>query len=160
MITGKRTFVVTFAVCALALATVATSQAVAQVTYTTKLTSGPFFVAPTAVSVDWVLLNNDTVPVNVHVTVYNWILGEPKVVVAPGPFTLTLPPGQALHNANSVGSVFHLGFIYEVVVEATSDRVHPNVNQWSCMGADCFIPGSLIPAGDFVEIKQPKPPKP
>jgi len=133
--------------------------AAAQITYTTKMTSGPFLVAPTAASVDWAVVNNDTDPVDLRVTVYKLDLLGVKVAVPPGSLTFSLAPGRTSHNANSVGSVFFVGFYYEVVVEATSDKVHPNVNQWSD-NEGAFIPGTLIPAGDFVSIKMPKPPKP
>jgi len=135
------------------------STASAQVSYTTKLTSGPFLVAPTAVSVDWVLLNNGTSPADVRVTVYQ-LTPTGKVVVGGFTVDLTLAAGATTHNANGVGSLFVVGYYYEVVVEATSADVHPNVNQWSSSGANDFIPGTLIPAGSFVNIKVPKPPRP
>ncbi len=142
------------------LALLDTPQAAAQITYTTKMTSGPFLLAPTALSVDWQVVNNDTETVDICVTVYELHLMEPKTEVPPGIRCFSLDPGYTRHNANSVGSVFFLGSVYEVVVEATSDKVHPNVNQWSGHTASDFIPGTLIPAGDFVTIKTPKPPKP
>ena len=135
------------------------STASAQVTYTTKLTSGPFLVAPTAASVDWVLLNNDPSPADVRVTVYE-LTPTGKVTVGGFSVTLHLASGATAHNANSVGTLFFVGGYYEVVVESTSENVHPNVNQWSSNGADGFIPETLIPAGSFTSIKLPKPPKP
>ncbi len=125
-----------------------------EITYTTKLTSGPFLVAPLATSIDWLVLNNDVVTVNCRVTVYRLDVTGAKVAVSPGPLTISLEAGETKHNANSVGGggPFFLGGVYEVVVEATSEIVHPNVNQWSCNVATCFIPGTLIPAGDFVPI--------
>ena len=135
------------------------STASAQVTYTTKLTSGPFLVAPTAASVDWVVVNNDPSPVNVRITVYQ-LTPTGKEVVGGFSVALTLAPGATTHNANGVGSLFFAGHYYEVIVESTSDNVHPNVNQWSSNGAVDFIPETLIPAGSFVSIKVPKPSRP
>jgi homoserine O-acetyltransferase len=125
------------------------AQANAPIAYTTKLTSGPFLVAPGAASVDWVVVNNDSRTVDLRVTVFKLELDQPKTPVAPGALTLTLAPDTTTHNANSIGVVFTTGFYYEVVVEATSPRVHPSVTQWSTTGA-AFIPGTLIPAGAFV----------
>jgi hypothetical protein len=129
------------------------SAALAQSPFSTKMTSGPFLIAPTAASVDWMVVNNDTGPVTVRVTVYQLAIGSGKVVVPPGPVTVNLAAGATTHNANSVGTVFNLGLIYEVVVEADSDNVHPNVNQWSGFNSASFISGTLIPAGSFVPIK-------
>ena len=135
------------------------STASAQVTHTTKLTSGPFLVAPTAASVDWVVVNNDPSPVNVRITVYQ-LTPTGKEVVGGFSVALTLAPGATTHNANDVGALFFAGHYYEVIVESTSDNVHPNVNQWSSYGAADFIPETLIPAGSFVSIKVPKPSRP
>ena len=147
-------------VCILFLATISSVSA-QETTYTTTLTSGPFLVAPTAMSVDWVLVNNEESAVDVRVTVYSLNLdGTAKEVVSPGAITLNLAPGAATHNANSVNSVFFPGIYYEVIVEATSDKVHANINQWSSNGGSDFVPGTLIPAGSFVSIKLPKDPRP
>lgn len=135
------------------------STASAQVNYTTKLTSGPFLVAPTAASVDWVLVNNDPSPVNVRITVYQ-LTPTSKETVGGFSVALKLAPGATTHNANDVGVLFFAGNYYEVVVEATSENVHPNVNQWSSNGAVDFIPETLIPAGSFVSIRVPKPSRP
>ena len=160
MIKMKHILMVTLTVCALALLDI--PQATAQIIYTTKMTSGPFLIAPTAESVDWQVVNNDTEPVDICVTVYQLNIGAAKTEVGPGPLCLNLLPGYTTHNANSVGTLFQLGFIYEVVVEATSDNVQSNVNQWAGNVGSQFIPGTLIPAGDFIniKIKPPKPPKP
>jgi len=121
----------------------------------TTLSSGPFLVAPTAHSVDWAVVNNGSESANLKVTVYRLDLAGPKVAVAPGTVAFTLAPGHTFHNANSVGVglAFQLGFYYEVVVESRSEHVLPNVNQWDCPTGSCFIPATLIPAGDFVEIE-------
>jgi hypothetical protein len=162
MITMKHILMVTLAVCAFAL--LDTPQAAAEITYTTKMTSGPFFIDPLAMSVDWQVVNNDTEPVNICVTVYQLNIGAAKTLVPPGRWCFALEPGYSTHNANDVGTIFLVGLSYEVVVEATSDNVHPNVNQWSDRSSAYFIPSTLIPAGDFVniniKIKPPKPPKP
>ena len=116
------------------------------------LSSGPFLVAPNAQSVDWALINDSSNPQPYRVSVYKWAVNQAKVVLAPGPITGTLAPGGSCHNANSVPSEFVPGFYYEVVVEANSPNVLPNVNQWSSHGATDFIPGTLIPAGSFVKL--------
>ena len=128
--------------------------AVAQ-TYDHAQTSGPFYIAPTAASVDWVVLNNDTVAVDILVTVYRLQIGAPKIVLPPGALALTVLPGESTHNANSVGTVFISGFAHEIVVEATSDKVTSHVSQWDCFSATCFIPSTLIPAGDLEPIRKP-----
>ena len=129
--------------------------AVAQ-TYDHAQTSGPFYIAPTAVSVDWVVLNNDTEAVDIQVTVYRLMVGASKIALPPVALKKTLLAGQSTHNANDVGSVFLSGFAHELVVEATSDKVTSHVSQWDCAGATCFIPSTLIPAGDFVTIRKPE----
>jgi len=155
---------ITALMCILFLTTISSVSAQEATPYTTTLTSGPFLVAPTAQSVDWVLVNNEESAVDVRVTVYSLNLdGTAKEVVSPGAITLNLAPGAATHNANSVNSIFFPGIYYEVIVEATSDNVHANVNQWSSNGGSDFIPATLIPAGSFVGIRAPstaRPPKP
>jgi hypothetical protein len=123
--------------------------AMAEIHYRTKLSSGPFLVTPTAASVDWAVVNNDHEAANVRVTVYKLDLSGPKVAIAPGPVTFNLAPDRTFHNANA----FDVGFYYEVVVESTSDKVCPAVEQWSNT-AGAFIPGTLIPAGEFVKISK------
>lgn len=115
-------------------------------------------MSSSATSVDWAVVNNDTESVDLRVTVYKLVPGETKSPVPPEPVIVDdLQPGETDHNANSVGSAFFTGFYYEVVVEATSDKIHPNVTQWVDTVGN-YLPGTLIPAGDFVEIKT-KPPK-
>jgi hypothetical protein len=117
---------------------------------TIKWTSGPFLVAPNAAAVDWAVTNNDTNPVDLRVTVYKLDLLGAKVAVVPGPLSFSLDTGRTFHNGNNVGTVFSVGFYYEVVVESSSDNVQAIVDQWSSAG---FIPGTLISAGQFVHIR-------
>ena len=121
--------------------------------FTTTLSSGPFLVAPTALSVDWAVINGSDQLEMIRVTVYKWGIGVPKAALPPGALTESLAPGTVFHNANSVPSVFAPGFYYEVVVELTGPDLLPNVTQWSSQGAGDFIPGTLIPAGSFVKVK-------
>jgi hypothetical protein len=141
----KLLFIIISVACLLCVTT-----ASAQVTYTTKMTSGPFTVAPSAATVDWMVTNNDSVPVDIRVTIYHLFYGSPKVSCCPFPLEMTLNPGYTTHNAGAVGSVFDAGNNYEVVIEATSILVHPNVNQWSTSSGLGYIPETLIPSGDFV----------
>jgi len=124
--------------------------------FTTILSSGPFLVAPTAKSVDWVIVNDSAHPQAVRVTVYKCAAGQPKVALAPGAVTETLAPGTTFHNANGVPNVFVPGFYYEVVVECNSVDVLPAVNQWSDHAAVEFIPATLIPAGSFAKLTAQK----
>jgi hypothetical protein len=120
--------------------------------FTTVLSSGPFLVAPTAKSVDWVIVNNSARPQTVRVTVYKCAPGQPKVALVPGAVTETLASGTTFHNSNSVPNVFVPGFYYEVVVECNSVDVLPAINQWSDHAAAEFIPATLIPAGSFAKL--------
>lgn len=119
-------------------------------TFDQKLTSGLFLISPQAVSVDWAMLNQSDEDQTIKVTVYQYPIGLPRIQV--DQLTWTISPGTAIHNANSVGTVYTKGFYTEVVVERKSPNVFPSVTQWSSMGGD-FIPGTLIPSGDFVGIK-------
>lgn len=132
--------------------------AASQTSYTYKMTSGPFVVVQEAAlgSLDWVLINNDNGPVNVAITVYHYAVGLPKQRVPNFTLEITIDPGHMAHNANSVGSTYFVGYTYEVVIEATSDKVHAMVTQWSADGSDSVIPETVISAGDFVEIPLPK----
>jgi hypothetical protein len=123
----------------------------AQITYSTTLTSGPFFIAPEAAngSLDWVVVNDDSAAADIRVTIYKLDVSGTKVAIPPG-LTVNLGPGKTIHNANTVSTLFPVGFYYELVVESTSDKVRPAVDQWSCFDATCFIPATLIPSGDFV----------
>ncbi|MEN6311663.1 MAG: hypothetical protein ABFD80_09035, partial [Acidobacteriota bacterium] len=116
------------------------------------LSSGPFALPSGAQSVDWVVVNDSAASQTIRVTVYKCNLGAAKTAVPPGAVEMTLAPGASTHNANSVGTVFSMGFIYEVVVETYDKRVLPCVDVWQDHGGT-VIAGTLIPAGDFVDIK-------
>ena len=136
------------------------ASAASQMVYTYKMTSGPFVVVEEAAygSLDWVLINNDNKTVNVAVTVYHYVIGEPKERMPNFTLEVAVEPGHMLHNANGVApnesfvSTYYVGYTYEVVIEATSDKVHAMVTQWSQDGSDSVIPETAISAGDFVEI--------
>lgn len=121
--------------------------------FTTKLTSGLFSLPANAASVDWMVVNDGSQPTSVTVTVFRYGVNQPKVPVAPGPLTVTVNPGQATHNANSVGvgKPFVPGFYYEVVVESTSSSLHPSVQIWADMGGTA-IAGTLLPPGEFIPL--------
>jgi len=120
--------------------------------YKYVLSSGPFSLPAAAQSVDWVVVNDSAAAQTIRVTVYKCGLGEAKTAVAPGAIEMTLGPGITTHNANSVGQVFTIGFIYEVVVETNDKRTLPCVVVWQDHGGTA-IAGTLIPAGVFVDIK-------
>jgi|MudIll2142460700_1097286.scaffolds.fasta_scaffold400083_1 hypothetical protein len=115
------------------------------------LSSGLFGLPANAASVDWVLINNSEVSQTVTVTVFKVGVG-PKTVLAPGPLTITIGPGEATHNANSVGydEVFVPGFYYEVQVITKSKSVLPSVTIWQD-NSNTVIPGTLIPPGSWVD---------
>ncbi|MGY1458746.1 MULTISPECIES: hypothetical protein [unclassified Luteimonas] len=115
------------------------------------LSSGVFSLPANARSVDWVLINNDAAPQTVTVTVYRWRIGMGKVEVAPGPITVTIAPGHATHNANSVGTTFSWGGSFEVVVSGGSQKVLPTAMVWEDLG-NTVIPGTHIGPGDWVRI--------
>jgi hypothetical protein len=51
---------------------------------------------------------------------------------------------------------FRRGFYYEVIVEVDDRSVFPSISVWSDYG-NTALPGTLIPAGAFVEIGSPRP---
>jgi hypothetical protein len=118
------------------------------------LSSGLFSLPPNAASVDWMVVNNDSRPQNITVTVYRHGIGTPRVVVAPGPLQFKLDTTEATHNANSVGwgQPFEIGYYYEVIVETDSLNVLPSVQAWPSMLNE-VIPGTLIPAGSWVRLR-------
>ena len=120
--------------------------------YKYVLSSGPFSLPAAAQSVDWVVVNDSAAAQTIRVTVYKCGLGEVKTAVAPGAIEMTLGPGVTTHNANSVGQVFAIGFLYEVVVETNDKRTLPCLVIWQDHSGTA-IPGTLIPAGAFVDIK-------
>jgi len=121
---------------------------------THKLSSGLFGIPAGATSVDWAVVNNSADRQLIRVTVYkhNLVLGRSEV--APGPLVITLDPTRVAHNAGGVGAgqPFAPGFYYEVVLETDDLNVLPMVNFWQDSG-NTPIPGTLIPASAFVEIK-------
>jgi hypothetical protein len=56
------------------------------------------------------------------------------------------------HNANRVGSIFQIGFTYEVVLECNSLKLLPAVHVWEDFG-NTVIPGTLIPSGSWVRLR-------
>ena len=120
--------------------------------FTIKRSSGLFSLPANAKSVDWMIVNDTTTTQTMRVTVFKCGVGA-KTAVAPGPLTVTLNPNFSTHNANSVGVLqpFVPGFYYEVVVESNDRRVLPGVHVWQD-NANTVIPGTLIPAADFVNI--------
>ena len=130
--------------------------AFAQADYPVKMTSGPFVVIADADSVDWMITSNDSEPVDVKVTIYQLNIGSAKTTCCVSGLELTLFPGETTHNANGVGTVFTAGAHYEVVIESTSELVHPIVVQWSNASSYYAIPETLIPAGDFLIISKPE----
>jgi len=123
-----------------------------QTTYSTKLTTGPFLIASEAAAVDWAVVNNNDVPADLRVTVYRLDLQGAKVAIPAASFSFQLAPGRTVHSAWATGLVYFVGFYYEVVVESTASLVHPNVSQWS-NSSGALLPGTMIPAASFVEIK-------
>jgi hypothetical protein len=121
--------------------------------FTIKLTSGLFSLPANAASVDWMVVNDGSQATPVRVTVFRYGVNQPRVAVPPGALTVTVNPGQATHNANSVGAgkPFVPGFYYEVVVETASPSLHPSVEIWSDMGGTA-IAGTLIPPGEFIPL--------
>lgn len=114
--------------------------------------SGLFGLPANAASVDWVIVNNSTVDQTVTVTVYKVGVGA-KTVVPPGALDVTIAPGSAFHNANSVGydQPFVPGFYYEVVVEGGNTNALPSVTIWD-NNVNQVIPGTLIPPGSWVTL--------
>lgn len=119
---------------------------------TVSRSTGKFGLPMQAASVDWTVVNNSDTPQTFTVTVYRLRIGMAKVVVSPGPVTVTLEPGFTTHNANSVGSglPFHVGGSYEVVIEG-SPRLTPSADVWQDMG-NTVITGTTIPPGAWVRI--------
>jgi hypothetical protein len=116
------------------------------------LSSGLFALPANGKSVDWAIVNDSAVSRTVRVTVYKHGIGVPREVVAPGPLTLTLASTESSHNANSVGTVFQIGFNYEVVLETNSLKVLPVVHVWEDFG-NTVIPGTAIPAGSWIRLR-------
>jgi len=112
------------------------------------MTSGPFLVSPEAATVDWVVVNNDTNPVDIHVTIYRLNLSATKVVYGPES-TFTVDPDGTYHNANNLPT----GYYYEIVIDSSSGNILPAVSQWSCSSGSCYTPETLIPSGVFIVSK-------
>jgi hypothetical protein len=118
------------------------------------LSSGLFGLPAGAHSVDWAVANHSQLPRTVRVTVYKYGIGSPRAEVPPGALEFTVQPGEAFHNANSVGAgqPFVPGFYYEVVMEANSTLVLPAVHVWQDAG-NTVIPGTLIPSGSWTPLR-------
>jgi hypothetical protein len=128
------------------------SAAPALETFSNTRSSGLFQIPVNAKSVDWAIVNNRADARKVRVTVYRCPVASPKVAVAPGPLTITIPGRTATHNANSVGpgKPFLPGFYYEVVVEDNDALVHPSVAIWEDFGGTT-IAGTRIGPEGFVQ---------
>ncbi len=119
------------------------------------LSSGPFALPASAVSVGWKVLNDSPDSQTVRVTVYQVRIGTAKTPMSPpGPITRTLQPYVASHNANGVGvgRPFTAGGTYEVVVEINDKRVLPVVDVWS-NSTNTVIAGTHLSPQDFSDIK-------
>jgi hypothetical protein len=118
-----------------------------------RLSSGLFALPTSAVSVDWTVVNDSTTPQTFTMTVYKAGVG-PKTIVAPGPLTLTIGPGEVTHNANSVGpgQPFVPGFYYEMVIETASPNVLPTAMVWDSFGAT-LVAGTTISPGTWVRLR-------
>jgi hypothetical protein len=114
--------------------------------YANKYTTGPFILPQNTHSLNWNLLNNDSIPHKVRVTVFKCWVGSQKTLEPPGPLEITLNPNESSHNANkAVG-----GFCYEIQVETNSKLVFPSVEAWPGSIGD-VIPGTEIRAAQFLK---------
>lgn len=114
-------------------------------TYQFTYTTGPFLLPANTHSLGWGVLNNASVAQTVRVTVFKCPIGSVKTADPPGPLDISVPPGQATHNANqAVG-----GFFYEIQVESNSRRVFPYAAAWPGAAGDP-IPGSVVKAAEFI----------
>jgi len=118
-----------------------------------RLSSGLFGLPAAAQSVDWTVVNDSTTSQTITVTVYEAGVG-PKTIVAPGPLTLTIAPGEVTHNANSVSFAgpFRPGFYYEIILETASPNVLPTATIWEAHIAT-IIPGTTISPGTWVRLQ-------
>jgi hypothetical protein len=108
-------------------------------------TTGPFTLPQKTHSLDWGMLNNDTVSQTVRVTVFKCPIGGTKTAEPPGPLAVTLSPGQTTHNANrAIG-----GFFYEIQVETNSRHVFPYAAAWPGAIGDP-IPGTVVKSAEFI----------
>ena len=117
--------------------------------YVNKYTTGPFMLPQNTHSLNWNVLNNDSAPQKVRVTVFKCWIGSPKTVEPPGPLEISINPGVSSHNANNAMG----GFCYEIQVETNSKLVFPSVEAWPGSIGD-VIPGTEIRAAQFV-LKMP-----
>lgn len=116
--------------------------------------TGPFMIPADAQSVDWVAVNNTSTSQDIRVSVYRLSLTGTKILLMPGALSVTLGPGETTHNANSVGTIFLLGFPHEIVIESDSLDVLPMAVSWSSHSGANPIPASMIPAADWVELRR------
>ena len=121
------------------------SAAEAAETYQHVYTTGPFQLPANAGSLDWIVINNDDSSQHVRVTVFQSGIGTPKVPMPPGALTVTVGPGEAMHNANT----YPTGYVYEIQVETNSTQVYPYVSVWPGNFGEA-IPGTAITASSFL----------
>ena len=115
--------------------------------YKYRYTTGPFLLPQNSGSLDWTLLNNDTTPQTVRVTVFSCPVGMVKNPAPPGPLVVTIDPSKSIHNANK----YPEGFAYEVQVECNSQLLFPYVSVWPA-NFGVVIPGTGINSGTFVRL--------
>ncbi len=110
-------------------------------------TTGPFLLPQNSGSLDWSLLNNDSTPQKVRVTIFKCAVGAVKTPAAPGALVVILDPGESTHNANK----YTEGFAYEVQVECNSQHIFPYVSVWPA-NFGVVIPGTGITSGSFIRL--------
>ena len=116
-----------------------------QVEYKYKYTTGPISLPQNTHSLDWGLLNNDSSPQKVRVTVFKCNLSSLKSIESPGPLELVLDHGETTHNANKASG----GFFYEIQVECNSKLVFPYAAAWPGTIGDP-IAGTVVKSAEFI----------
>jgi hypothetical protein len=113
--------------------------------YRYTYTTGPFSLPLKTHSLDWGILNNDSSPQKVRITVFKCPIAAVKTAEPPGPLEVTLNPGVTFHNANKATG----GFFYEIQVECNSQLVFPYTSAWPGAIADP-MPGSVVNSAGFI----------
>jgi len=134
-------------------ATVQDIDAKVSVPSTFKLSSGPFQLPSTGSALDWSVINNGSTSETFTMKTFEYLIGPTRTQI--DNVTVTLGPGRATHNANSIGAgrLYQTGAIYEAVLQASSPNVMPMVVVWQNTNpTNAAIPGTLIPAGSWVRV--------